>query len=536
MTNPKAVEAPQIADFIQAGYPCLFLPTVEPQVAEQRVKDALSELDMVDVKFGVWKVSTGLMTGHLDTEPVNRTQEARDLTQALTKIQEEAEDEKNSRTYRPTVIIFHNLRQFINHANVIQAFIDAVHAVRLRGSHIVLVGAHLELPPELRSLVTFVDCPLPTRKQIVKLYDKMIKAYEADIELPEDKEEKDELILNAANAALGLDMMGAENAIALSMATAETIHLPIIAKQKQQEVRKSDVLEFFDVRDSMDDVGGFDVMKSWMVRRKRVFTEEARAYGLPYPKGVLIVGPAGTGKSLTAKATASYLGLPLLRLDMGKIYRGIVGEAEAAARMSLAVAEAVSPVVLWLDEIDKGFAGMQSSGNLDSGVSARVVGTILTWRQETTYPVMLVCTANEVSNIPSMVYRKGRLDEVWATDLPFEHERKEIFSIHLIKRKRDPEDFDIDLLAAKTDSWTGAEIEGSIEDAMFSAFDDDEEVDTSYILKSIKTTIPQAKRSAEEIESIRDWVKTRARLVSSELIVKKRSRGSKVRKIHSKKK
>jgi len=270
-----------------------------------------------------------------------------------------------------------------------------------------------------------------------------------------------------------------------------------------------------------------------MRRRRRVFSDEARKYGLPYPKGVLIVGPAGTGKSLVSKGIADFLKLPLLRLDMGKVFRSLVGESESAIRMALKVAEAVSPVVLWLDEIDKGLAGMKGSGELDSGVTSRVVSTILTWRQETKYPVMLTATANDVAAIPAMVYRKGRLDEVWATELPNKAEREEIFQIHLRKRGRDPKLFGCKMLAARTEDFVGAEIEGVIEDAMFLAFDEGKEVTGQHIVKAISETVPQARRNREEIRAISKWVETRARLVSGgEKYVK--DSGGAVRKISMK--
>lgn len=501
----KQKDEPGVREYLQAGYPCLFLPTVEPEVAEARVRDALLKLDLGMVDFGVWKVTTGAMIGSADgtVKPSKRQEDLIDVLAGVEKAD------------RPLVVLLHNVRAYLDDPGITQALIDAVFAARLKGSHIVMVGAFIQLPPELRSLVTYVDCPLPTQDAIRTSYEEMVEAYRDDIDdLPADKEEFDQLMIDAARAAVGLDMMGAENAIALSLATASSIDCQIIQAQKEQEVRKSDVLEFVRITDTMQDVGGFAEFKGWLTRREKAFSHEAREYGLPYPKGMLIVGPAGTGKSLTAKAVGAFLRLPLLRLDMGKVFRSLVGESEAAIRMALQVAEAVSPVVLWMDEIDKGLAGMKGSGELDSGVTSRVVSTVLTWRQETQKPVVLVGTANDVSSIPSMVYRKGRLDEVWATDLPMENERDEIFKIHLRKRNRDPENFDTALLAARSELMVGAEIEAIIEDAMFAAFSDGVEVETSHVLQAIAETIPQAERDAEEIKAIREWVETRARLVS----------------------
>lgn len=496
--------APSIKDFLQAGYPCLFMPTVEPEVAENRVKRAMIDLGMNNTAYGVWKATTGLLVGRADgsEKPIKKQD---DLLDALAVIETSSE---------PMVVIFHNMRQFVSQYQVIQQVQDTVMAARLKGSHVIFVGPHIELPAELRNLITYVDCPLPTREQILEEYKKIARAYQDEITLPSNSTEFEELMLDASTAAVGLDMIGAENALALSLALREQVDIKVIAAQKEQEVRKSDVLEFVNTDETLESVGGFKEMKEWLERRRRAFTKEARDYGLPYPKGLLLVGPAGTGKSLAAKAVASFLRLPLLRLDMGKIFRSLVGESESAIRQALQVAEAVAPVVLWMDEIDKGLAGMKGSGELDSGVTSRVVSTILTWRQETKAPVMLAATANDVASIPSMVYRKGRLDEVWATDLPNEEERGEIIRIHLKKRKRDPKKFDVPLIARRTDSFTGSEIESVIEDAMFAAFDMGKEVSTAFVLKAAEETVPQAKRDSEELTAIREWVATRARLVS----------------------
>jgi len=509
------MKEPELLDYMSAGYPCLFLRTSENTQAAEALVRSTVESYFPDVMLGVWKVTSGLVVEKHDGSSVEKAQ---DLIDALAFV--ETSDE-------PIVAVFHNVRQFISNYAVIQQMSDSIMSARLVGSHIILLGPDLDLPPELRNLVTFIDLPLPSREEIEEEYRKIITAYEADIKLNGDKEE---LIRAAANAAVGLDRMGAENAIALSLATSNGIDLRVIQLQKENEVRKSE-LDFVRVEETLNDVGGFSALKEWLQRRKRAFSDKAREYGLPYPKGILIVGPAGTGKSLVAKATASYLQLPCLRLDMGKMFRSLVGESEATVRSALQVAEAVSPVVLWIDEIEKGLAGARGSGELDSGVTARVVSTILTWLQETKKPVMLVATANDVTTLPSMVYRKGRLDEVWATDLPTVEEREEIFEIHLRKRGRDPENFDIPLLAARTEDFVGAEIEGVIVDAMFSAFDKDREFTTKDILRSVKETVPQAQRSAEEVKATREWVKTRARLVGGSPT--ESSRG-KVRKLHKK--
>jgi ATP-dependent 26S proteasome regulatory subunit len=496
---------PTVGDYIQAGYPCLFLPTVEPSVAEDRVKKAVQDLGLVNATdYGVWKATTGLMVGSANGEELD-TKAEDDLLDALRYVEVRE---------KPIVAVFHNVRHFVQSYQVIQQMVDTCMKARMVGSHIILVGPTIELPPELRPLVTYCECPLPTVEQIKNEYTRIVEAYADDLTLPASNSERQLMYQEAATAAVGLDMLGAESALALSLALKERVDIRIIQAQKEQEVRKSDVLEFIPADETMDDVGGYGALKQWLLRRQRAFTKEATDFGLPFPKGLLLVGVAGTGKSLSAKAVSHYLRLPCLRLDMGKIYRSLLGDSEAATRMALQVAEAVSPVVLWMDELDKGLAGMQSSGQLDGGVSARVVSTILTWRQETTKPVMLVATANDVTNLPSMVYRRGRFDEVFATDLPTISERSDIFAIHLKKRHRDPERYNISAMAAKADNFTGAEIESCIVDGMFRAFDEHKEVADAHIMEAIEETVPQAVRDKEEVQKCREWVKSRARLVS----------------------
>jgi SpoVK/Ycf46/Vps4 family AAA+-type ATPase len=396
-----------------------------------------------------------------------------------------------------------------------QAIIDAAYKARTKKSAMIFVGPTLELPAELYNVVTYCEFPLPTVRQIYKQYEELVAVYAEDIVgLPKNKKRRAELIQQAATAAAGLDTLSAENALALSLAITGTIDPFLIQAQKEQEVRKSDVLEFVPITEGLEAVGGFRELKSWMDKRQLAFTDKAREYGLPYPKGILMIGVPGSGKSHCAKGVAAYLKLPLLRLDFSKIYRSLVGESELSLNRALKVAEAVAPCVLLVDELDKSLAGHESSGKLDSGVTARVISILLTWRQETKHPIFMIGTANNPEALPSMVYRRGRIDEIWAVDIPNGEERKEIYEIHLRKRGRDPLKFSLDMLAAASSGFTGAEIEGTIEDAMFNAFSDNKEVTTGHILQSIKNTIPQNVRDAEELERLRNWTKNRARSVS----------------------
>lgn len=528
IVKEKERVTPGLKEYIEAGYPCLFLQTVEPEVAMRRIITALGEAGdirgtpIANIQFGVWKVTTGLMTARfgalsLESSKLTSAPKGQQMIDALSYVMDSKE---------PVMLVFHNIWKMLENMGNVQQLIDTIMYARTKGSCIFLVGAFLNVPPELRSLINFVDCPLPTVPQIKEQYTKFIKAYEDEMDLPEKEEELDSLLEHAATAAVGLDSMGAENAMALSMATSGNIDLKVIQSQKEQEIKKSDVLEFVRVEETIDDVGGFSELKEWLQKRREVFTDSAREYGLPFPKGVLIVGAGGTGKSLVAKAIASYLGLLCLRLDMGKVARSLYGESEAAMRLALQIVEAVAPVMLWIDEIDKGFSGIGGGGNLDGGVTQRTLQTFLTWRQETKAAVFIAATANEVSNLPSMVYRKGRFDEVWATDLPDINERKEIFSIHIKKLATkanglDAKKYDMSSLAERTADFTGAEIEECVKDAMFSAFSKHKPVDASFIERAIADTIPQAKRDMEEVSSIRKWVAIRARQVSGKVLEEK---------------
>ena len=236
---------------------------------------------------------------------------------------------------------------------------------------------------------------------------------------------------------MGLTLSEAENVFAKCLVEKGGFDVDLIVAEKQQLIRKSGVLEYFDTQEQVADIGGMEVLKGWLNSRSPAFTEKAQRFGLPAPRGVLLLGVQGCGKSLTAKAVAQLWRLPLLRLDVGRIYSGIVGSSEQNIRRALQMAETVAPCVLWIDEIEKGLAGVQSSAMSDAGVTARIFGTINTWMQEKTKPVFVVATANDISQLPPELLRKGRFDEIFFVDLPAAEERKEIFEIHLRRRKRD---------------------------------------------------------------------------------------------------
>jgi SpoVK/Ycf46/Vps4 family AAA+-type ATPase len=286
----------------------------------------------------------------------------------------------------------------------------------------------------------------------------------------------------------------------------------IVLSEKKQLIRRNGILEFMEVDETIDSVGGLEELKHWLTQRSNAFTERAREYGLPQPKGMLILGVPGCGKSLIAKTTSRLWGLPLLRLDLGRVYDGsTVGRSEANLRNALRTAESISPAILFIDEIDKAFSGSTGSSDSDGGTSGRIFGTFLTWMQEKTSPVFVMATANRVERLPSEFLRKGRFDEIFFVDLPNEEERKEIFRIHLQKRRRDISRFDLDQLTKVCEGFSGAEIEQGLISAMYEAFAQGREFTQLDIIAAIRATLPLSKTMNEQVTALRDWARQRAR-------------------------
>jgi SpoVK/Ycf46/Vps4 family AAA+-type ATPase len=289
----------------------------------------------------------------------------------------------------------------------------------------------------------------------------------------------------------------------------------VVAREKAQAVKKSGLLEILESRESLESIGGLDVLKDWLLKRRHAFTQRAVDYGLPPAKGVLIIGLPGTGKSLSAKVAARVFGVPLLKLDAGRLYGGLVGQSEANLRSVIQTAEAIAPCCLWLDELEKGLAGSKSSGSTDGGTSARVLGSLLSWMQEKTAPVFVVATANDVTQLPPELLRAGRWDQLFFVDLPNLEERKEIWTIQVAKRRRDPKDFDVVQLARASEGLTGSEIEAVFVGAMFDAFDRGVEPTDFDIARTLTDFVPLSRTMAEQISALRSWAVGRARFATT---------------------
>lgn len=365
------------------------------------------------------------------------------------------------------------------------------------------------LPAELEKEVHLIRMELPSKDDLKLIFEQVLQDHSR-----EDIEIKDSLI----EAALGLTIMEAERAFSLALIEKGDLSLaeiPLIIREKEEIIKKSGFLEYYHPSETMQDIGGLDNLKDWLKKRGRAFDAGAKDYGLEAPRGIMLLGIPGTGKSLSAKAIGSEWQFPLLRLDMGKVFGGIVGESERNIRSSLQLAETISPSILWIDEIEKGLAGMDSSGSSDGGTTSRVLGTFLTWLQEKTKPVFVVATANDISKLPPELLRKGRVDEIFFVDLPNADERKEILKIHLERKNRDYKNFDLELLAKSSLGFSGAELEEALKEAMFKAYDLGKEVSTEEIKAALELTYPLSKIMNENINNMRSWAKYRAVMASS---------------------
>jgi ATP-dependent 26S proteasome regulatory subunit len=377
------------------------------------------------------------------------------------------------------------------------------------------VAPVMEIPTELEKEITVLNYPLPSREDLGELLDRIIEDLKQfkQVRIELDDAGRERLL----QAALGLTLGEAENVFAKIIVKDERLSgddVNEVFAEKQQIIRKSGLLEYCATSESFANIGGLKVLKEWLNKRSVAFSNEARAFGLPAPRGILMLGVQGCGKSLTAKAVSTQWQLPLLRFDMGRMFGSFVGSSEENVRRAISVAESVAPAILWVDEIDKAFAGSQGSGISDGGTTARVFGTLLTWLSEKSAPVFVVATANDISQLPPELLRKGRLDEIFFVDLPSRDERLEVFRIHLVKRGRDAARFDLEALADAGNDFSGAEIEEAINSALYDAFYAKTELTTEHIRTALVQSVPLARTMDEQISRLRRWAEGRARNAS----------------------
>lgn len=502
----------ETCDLLRARFPYIHITTYEETRLIKELTRIVSTPDLINSvrKVYVWKSSEGFKDSNGMIQ-----EDIYEKIQALNFVRKCEEDalfifldfhvfcKNTSGNFDDTVVRFlkdliPNLKQARNFRNVI------------------FVSPTFTLPDDLKKDITVLDFDLPTSDEIASVLDGIIRDNSGgNLKVNLNPKEKEELV----KAAVGLTLQEAENAFARAMVNDGCLNsedVDIVLKEKSQVIKKSDILEYIDSKVKIEDVGGLENLKKWLSKRDKSWLDSAKKYGLPSPKGVLLTGVPGCGKSLIAKSISSMWHLPLLRFDVSKVFNMYVGNSESNMREAIKMAEAISPCVLWIDEIEKGFSGLGGSG--DSGTTSRIFGTFLSWMQEKTKPVFVVATANNIDSLPSEMMRKGRFDEIFFIDLPTFNERKQIFKVHLESRLTYPEvrgDFEINDETLKhlsniTEGFGGSELEQIVVMGLYDAFSEDRSITLNDFENAVKNTVPLSVTQAEQIISIRNWANVRA--------------------------
>lgn len=494
----------KIEYLLKSFYPVIYLTSFEYERTKQKVRTAIIDVSTHNHIYE-WNCVDGLNLVDKDSRSeIENMEEPEELLKYIISIKD--------RSYKD-VFILEDFNNYIEEPKIKHLMRIIADSARFTNTHVIIVSATYKLPTELEKYVTVINIPLPTRYDL----DKTLQQVERDTKISLSSELRNRLI----DAALGMTSMEADLAFCLAAVKDDFgDNAPYtVSSEKEQIIKKSGILDYFPKNENLKDVGGMEVLKDWLFKRQKAYEKKARDFGLQEPKGLLLLGVPGCGKSLTAKSIASFWNMPLLRLDIGKVYQGLVGSSEDNIRKAISTAEAVAPCVLWIDEIEKGLSGVQSSGATDGGVTSRIFSTILTWMQEKTSPVFVVATANNINLLPPELLRKGRFDEIFFVDLPSQKERENIFSIHLKKKGQDPSQYPMEMLGKKTEGFNGAEIEECIKEAMFAAYveaPDNPKLLSKHLVDAISKTVPLSTTMKEQITALRNWAATRAKNASNE--------------------
>jgi SpoVK/Ycf46/Vps4 family AAA+-type ATPase len=483
----------ELGVLVRARYPLINLVSWE----EGRVERALARLgDRLKRRVYLWRSSRGF-----DGLP-----ETKEPAEALAHV---------LRSSERAMYVLCDFHPFLAEPLIVRLLRDAARALRKSYKTLFLLSPVLEIPAELEKEVTVVDVPLPRTEELAALLAEIVrplqKRDQVRVNGGVDLEER------VVKAALGLtetEAISVFSKVLVEDGVFDLDDLPKILDEKRQIIRKTGLLEYYELCEDMGNVGGLSSLKGWLGSRSGAFSEKARSFGLPEPKGLLLLGVQGCGKSLTAKAIASLWRLPLLRLDVGAVMNAYIGSSEENMRKAIRISESLAPAILWLDEIEKGFSGAGGPGGGDSGTTARVFATFLTWLQEKTKPVFVIATANSIEHLPPEMLRKGRFDEIFFVDLPSREERDEIFRIHLRRRGRDPEAYNAAALADLSEGLSGAEIEAVIVEGLWRAFPADRDVTPADLHAALAETVPLSQTMSESIDALRAWAKHRARPAS----------------------
>jgi ATP-dependent 26S proteasome regulatory subunit len=494
----RAVDLTRAGDDVQrlqqlflARHPCVSIHTVEEDEALQTLRTLSVE---VGVEMWHWSSSVGLREGLLSkTTPIPDTTAAVAALYKLTTLTQ------------PAVIALVDLTGHLKDERVLRMLRDLIQKCARDGGMVALIDASNELPPAVRAVATPFDLSLPAEGELVQVVKSVLRELNSmvPIHVDIDRHAFQTIIRNLR----GLSARQARQVILDTITPNRSFEISVVNKvlaEKRKQFQSVGLLEYVESPVDLGEIGGLNKLKEWLRVRQNVLSDEAAAFGIPAPRGVLMLGMQGAGKSLSAKAVATSWQRPLLRLDVGALYDRYIGESERRLRDALRQAEMMSPIILWIDEIEKGFASAASQST-DGGLSKRMFGSLLTWMQEHKTQVFLIATANDIEALPPELLRKGRFDEIFFVDLPGLEARRQIFSIHLAKRQRDPEAFDLDTLAEASDGFSGAEIEQAVIAALCQAFSANAQLTTAGLTTAIKSSPPLSVTMAERVQELREW-------------------------------
>lgn len=500
----------EIKSMLEAGFPLIYLATTEYGRVMQKVRSMSFQLGY---KCHTWDAVDGLKTHVADNSC--RLKEIKDHPAtgetldplALLEYLRGGLCMQEDRS--PEVFILEDFHKYFDEMKFPEMLRKLSSDLKACNKHIVFISPYTKFPIELEKYITLLTIPLPDKDDL-ELRLRQVAGRDSNI--------NPDLQKYIIDSALGLTDTEAELAFRLAKTKVGLNRrdaIEVIASEKEQIIKKSGILDYVKVDSSLENsVGGLENLKMWLMQRNKAFELKAKAFGLKEPKGILLLGVPGCGKSLTAKCIAAEWKQPLLKLDIGKVFGQYIGNSESNIRQAIATAEAVAPCVLWIDEIEK---GLKVGGDGDGGTTSRVFSTILTWMQEKTKPVFVVATANDISQLPPELLRKGRFDEIFFVDLPTRDERKNIFRIHLQKNHVGHSNIDYERLADASKFFNGAEIEETVKEAMFIAYVNNPNapyLTTDDVVKAASTIVPLAQTMKTKIDSLREWARTRARLAS----------------------
>jgi SpoVK/Ycf46/Vps4 family AAA+-type ATPase len=485
--------------FLKARYPVIYINTIE----EDRVEYVIRKHVKTNLNRSIY--SWDFVDGYTNN-PNNEGFAKRNPLQALELVERLNED-------TPAIFLLKDFNRFLNDLSISRKLRNLRRTLKLQPKTLIIIGSDLVIPKELQDLITVLEFQLPLENEISQELNRLIKSLEINIDT--------QLFESLTRACQGLSLERIRRVLSKIIATYKTINdksISVLLSEKKQIISQTEILEYASVSEKITNLGGLDNLKDWLKKRKTAFSIQAYNYGLPTPRGLLLIGIQGTGKSLTAKAIANEWELPLLKLDVGKLFGGIVGESELRLRQMINVAETISPCILWIDEIDKAFSNSESKG--DSGTSNRILGTFISWLSEKKKPVFVISTANNIDLLPLEIIRKGRFDEIFFLDLPQKVEREEIFRIHLQEFRPDHwKSFNYSKLAQLSESFSGAEIRQSIIEGMYHAFYEKREFTTEDICMALNELIPLAHLESDQMVRLQNWATSgRIRLASSKHI------------------